>query len=65
MVPSYDKVIESVKSLHYQLPYFNLAGWDIVVGEDGDPVFIECNSRAELNQTAAGLAFGEYILKKF
>ena len=42
------------------MPYFNLAGWDIAVGVDGEPVFIEWNARTELSQTAVGPAFGKF-----
>lgn len=65
-VPSFEKVKDIVKTLHLQLPFFNIAGWDIAIGEDGEPVFIEWNARPELSQTAAGPAFGaftEEILK--
>lgn len=59
-IPSYEKVVEIVKEMHLQLPYFNLAGWDIAVGTDGEPVFIEWNARTELSQSAAGPAFREF-----
>jgi hypothetical protein len=59
-IPSFDKVVNIVKTLHLQLPYFNLAGWDIAVGVDGEPVFIEWNARTELSQTAVGPAFGKF-----
>lgn len=59
-IPSYEKVVNIVKTLHYKLPYFDLAGWDIAIAENGEPIFIEWNARTELSQTAAGPAFGEY-----
>lgn len=59
-IPSYEKVVEIVKEMHLQLPYFNLAGWDIAVDTDGKPVFIEWNARTELSQSAAGPAFREF-----
>lgn len=59
-IPSFKKVVDTVKVLHLNLPYFNLAGWDIAVGEDGEPVFIEWNARTELSQTAVGPAFGKF-----
>ena len=59
-IPSYQKVVDVVKAMHFKLPYFDLAGWDISVGENGEPVFIEWNARTELSQTAAGPAFGEF-----
>lgn len=60
LIPSYEKAVAIVKTLHLQLPYFKLVGWDIAIGEDGEPVFIEWNARAELSQTAAGPAFREF-----
>lgn len=59
-IPSFRKTVDIVKTLHLQLPYFNLAGWDIAIGEDGEPVFIEWNARTELSQTAVGPAFREF-----
>ena len=59
-IPSYNKIVEIVKTLHLNLPYFNLAGWDIAIEKDGAPLFIEWNLRTELSQTAAGPAFGDF-----
>lgn len=58
-IPSYDKVIDTIKRLHLQLPFFRIVGWDICVDEEGEPVLIEWNSHAELSQSANGPAFGE------
>lgn len=59
-IPSYKEVVDIVKMLHLQLPFFNLAGWDIAIGYDGNPLFVEWNSRTELSQTAVGPAFGDF-----
>ncbi len=59
-IPSYDKAIETVKRLHYQLPFFNLVGWDIAIDEEGDPVVIEWNAYTGLSQSAIGPGFGKY-----
>ena len=59
-IPQYDKVVETVKQLHLSLPFFNLIGWDMSVGEDGTPILVEWNICTELSQTAAGPAFGVY-----
>ena len=59
-IPSYDKVIEKVKELHFQLPFFDLIGWDMAVAEDGEPVLIEWNTKVGLSQTAYGPGFGKY-----
>ncbi|MBR4389310.1 MAG: hypothetical protein IKT00_09060 [Prevotella sp.] len=66
-LPSYDKAIETVKKLHFQLPYFDLIGWDIAIDVEGDPVLIEWNQRVGLSQSAYGPGFGKYterILKE-
>ncbi|MCR5657842.1 MAG: hypothetical protein K6G25_00780 [Bacteroidales bacterium] len=59
-IPSYAKAIETVKRLHYELPFFNLIGWDIAIDEVGDPVLIEWNSNPGLSQSAFGPGFGKY-----
>lgn len=59
-IPYYKKVIEAAKQCHYQLPDFNIVGWDFCVDQDGNPVLIEWNSNPDLSQTANGPAFGEY-----
>ena len=58
-VPSYDKIIETVKRLHPTLPYFGIIGWDYAVDECGDPVFVEFNIMPEPNQISCGPTFGE------
>lgn len=59
-IPSYDKAIETVKKLHFQLPFFNLIGWDVAIDEVGDPVVIEWNVNTGLSQSAFGPGFGKY-----
>ncbi len=59
-IPSFDKIIEKVKELHFQLPFFDLIGWDMAVAEDGEPVLIEWNTRVGLSQSAYGPGFGKY-----
>lgn len=59
-IPSYHQAIETVKRLHYQLPFFNLIGWDVAIDEEGDPVIIEWNACPGLSQSAFGPGFGKY-----
>ena len=59
-IPSYHKAIETVKQLHYQLPFFNFIGWDVAIDEDGDPVIIEWNACPGLSQSAFGPGYGKY-----
>ena len=58
-VPNYEKIIETTKRLHCQMPYYNLIGWDFAVAEDGEPVFIEMNFLPDQNQFASGPSFGD------
>lgn len=59
-IPSYGNALETVKRLHYQLPFFNLIGWDVAIDEEGDPVVIEWNIYTGLSQSAFGPGFGKY-----
>ena len=58
-VPSFDRVIDTVKRLHPTLPYFAIIGWDYAVDEAGDPVFVEFNIMPEPNQFSCGTTFAE------
>lgn len=59
-IPSYHQALETVKRLHFQLPFFNLIGWDVAIDEMGDPVIIEWNVNTGLSQSAFGPGFGKY-----
>jgi hypothetical protein len=59
-IPSYQKALDTVKRLHYQLPYFNFVGWDVAIDELGDPVIIEWNACPGLSQSAFGPGYGKY-----
>ena len=59
-IPSYQRALETVKTLHFQLPFFNLIGWDVAIDEVGDPVIIEWNVNTGLSQSAFGPGFGKY-----
>lgn len=59
-IPSYHKVVDTVKQLHYKLPFFNFVGWDVAIDEGGEPVLVEWNICTELSQSANGPAFGDY-----
>ena len=60
VIPSFQKVLDLVKEMHFRLPYFNLIGWDMTVDKYGSPALIEWNRAAELSQVAHGPAFGDY-----
>ena len=59
-VPSYHKAVEVVKKQHFNLPFFDIVGWDIAINEDGEPIIIEWNVEPELSQSAYGPGFGKY-----
>ncbi len=66
-IPYFDKVIEAVKRSHYDLPFFDLVGWDVSINSDGNPVLIEWNGNPGPSQTACGTGLGIYterILKE-
>lgn len=62
-VPSFEKVIETVKDTHKKLAHFKLVGWDFSVDEEEDPVFIEYNVCPGSNQITCGPTFGELTEK--
>ncbi len=59
-IPSYDKVIDFVKRLHYRLPFLDIVGWDVAIEEDGNPILIEFNTKPGLSQSAFGSGMGEH-----
>lgn len=58
-IPCFNEIIDMVKAMHYQLPYFNMVGWDMSIDKDGKPALVEWNRAAELSQVAHGPAFGD------
>ncbi|MBB5175129.1 sugar-transfer associated ATP-grasp domain-containing protein [Texcoconibacillus texcoconensis] len=42
-IPEFSKFISFVKKLHKRILHHNFVSWDIAVGENGEPVFIEMN----------------------
>lgn len=61
-VPNFQSVLDFCYNLHSQLNYFDLCGWDIAIGKDGEPVFIELNQYPDCEsfQITNGPMFGEY-----
>lgn len=47
-VPNFDEFIEYVKTLHNRILHHNYVSWDIAMGTDGKPVFIEINFRGPI-----------------
>ncbi|HHU22015.1 MAG TPA: hexapeptide transferase [Clostridiales bacterium] len=59
IVPSYDRVLESVRRAHRDIPHFRIIGWDFCIDQDGDPVLIEYNGAPAMNQVSCGPLFGD------
>ena len=61
-VPAYAAALDFARSLHERLPYFDSIGWDVAIGEDAKPIFIEFNPDANLRaaQIVGGPMFGEF-----
>lgn len=44
-VPSFDRIKMQAVDLHTRLLHFDIVSWDIAVGHEGDPIFVEANFR--------------------
>src|SRR5699024_3126733 len=42
-IPNYDEFIQFVKDSHKNFLHLDIVSWDIAVGKDGKPIFIEAN----------------------
>lgn len=61
-IPCYDKARELVMKAHPMIPHFRLVSFDIAIGEDGEPIFIEanlCKGSIEIHEFNNGPLFGE------
>ena len=64
VIPEYNKVLELVKTAHFEVPYFKLVAWDIRINDKSEPVLIEYNTLSmgiSSHQLNNGPLFGEYI----
>ena len=52
-VPSFDRILDAVRSAAGSIGHFRLLGWDIAVRPDGEPVLIEYNVIPGQNQSSA------------
>ena len=62
-IPSFHKVIRTIKRLANSIPHSRLAGWDFGIDKDGEPVLIEVNvsTGSWLMQMPCGRPlFGDY-----
>ncbi|MGI6170007.1 MAG: sugar-transfer associated ATP-grasp domain-containing protein, partial [Christensenellales bacterium] len=58
-VPSYQRVLATIRRVHQNIPYFRIIGWDFAIDREGDPVFIEYNGAPGMNQVSCGPLFGD------
>ncbi len=58
-IPSYERVVETIRRAHKDIPYFRIIGWDFSIDRDGEPVLIEYNGAPGMNQVSCGPLFGE------
>lgn len=42
-IPNYDRIKQQIIDFHKQIPFANLIGWDVTLGEDYNPIIIEVN----------------------
>ena len=63
VLPSFDRVLDTVRRKHRELAHFKLIGWDFSVDTEGDPVFIEYNVCPGTNQITCGPTFGDLTEK--
>ena len=63
VIPNYQRVIDTLISMHKRLPYFDFVGWDVTVLPDGEPLFIEFNLAPSVEgpQMMAGPMFGDCL----
>ena len=63
VIPSFQKIIDTLLRMHKRLPYFDFVGWDVAVDPDGEPLFIEYNlvPGIEGSQIMSGPMFADYL----
>ncbi len=59
VIPSYDKILETVRREAARMGHYRIIGWDIAVDESGEPVFIEYNCNPGQNQMSSGPTLGD------
>lgn len=62
-IPNFDEHIQFIKDLHKEAIHLDLISWDIAVGENAEPIFIEANfaGATPLYQLSTGVPmFGKF-----
>jgi len=62
VIPNWEQVKSVVTRLHKRLAFLDICGWDVGIGQNGEPIFVEVNSKpdCEFIQSSVGPMFGEY-----
>ncbi len=63
-IPSWDKVVETVKEAAKVVPSVGYVGWDVAIGEDGQVVMIEGNKSADHDVTQVTDQVGKWPMYK-
>ncbi len=58
IIPSYDRIRDTVCTAAMKMSHFKILGWDIAVDPDGEPVLVEYNVIPAQNQGTCGPTFG-------
>ena len=61
-LPYFEQAKEMVMKAHPMVPHFRLVSFDIAIGEDGEPIFVEanlCKGSAEIHEFNNGPLFGD------
>ena len=56
-IPNFQILLEDIKRLHIQLPYFKLVSWDIAVGKQGQTILVEYNIQGQGSFQSIGNSF--------
>lgn len=63
VVPGFEKMKELIIREHERYPHFGLIGWDVTADENGDPVFMEFNTKYP-GLTGTQCALGPVLAQK-
>lgn len=59
VIPSYDRIVQTVKRLAVRMGHYRVIGWDIAVTPEGEPMLIEFNILPTLSCHFSKPPFGE------
>lgn len=65
-IPNFEAILEQVESLHKRIFHFKMISWDVAIGENLQPIFIELNLKGQeinFHQFNNGPLFGDRTLE--